>query len=113
MPIWRTRPVDSQSSLTLRSWQVVGLPDGSWHLVGFCAENREGRVSSGVCEFDSRSLRAQTGSGRIYILKGPPGGNLDAKYVWKRWASLNQVADWEDVSAAVWQQHQKVRAKGD
>ena len=107
MPIWHTNSVDDQGALTLRGWQVFQLPGGNRHLVAYCIENREGRVSSGVRELDSRTLRATTGSGRVYSLKGPPGGNLDAKYVWKRWVSLNQVASWEDISAAVWHKHQE------
>lgn len=105
MPVWRTRPVDEQGTLTLTNWQVVELPDGDRHLVGYCVENREGRVSSVIREIDVRKMRARTGTGRVYVLRGRPGGNLDAEYVWKQWASLNGVESWEDITTKIWQRH--------
>jgi len=105
MPIWRTSPVSKQSSLTLESWKVLELPDGDRHLVGHCVENREGRVSSVVRKIDLSSLRAVTGRGRVYALRGRPGGNLDAEYVWQRWVELNAVSSWTDVTESVWEEH--------
>lgn len=111
MPVWRTRPVKEQRLLTLRSWQVLQLPDGDRHLVGYCIENNEGRVSSVVREVDAKTLRVKTGTGRTYVLKGRPGGNLDAEYVWRQWAAANSIESWEDVTGEVWQQHQYARVR--
>ena len=110
MPVWHTRPVDEQDSLTLSNWQVVQLSNGDRHLVGYCVENREGRVSSVVRELDTRELCARTATGRIYTLRGQPGGNLDAAYVWKQWAALNSVDSWKDVTTAIWQEHRDARS---
>jgi len=105
MPVWRAQPVQEQSALTLRSWQVVQLPNGERHLVGYCIENKEGRTSSVLRQIDVRTLNVTTRSGRTYVLDGPPGHNPDADYVWKRWTVLNAVRSWEDASASVWQCH--------
>lgn len=106
MPVWNSRSVDEQGGLTLTDWQVVQLPNGDLHLIGYCVENREGRVSSVVRDLAPRELRARTETGRKYLLMGPPGGNIDAEYVWTRWAALNLVDSWKDVTAAIWQEHQ-------
>ena len=105
MPVWHTLPVDDQGCLTLTSWQVLQLPSGDRHLVGYCIENSEGRVSTVVREFDTGKLHAKTDSGRVYILRGRPGGDLEAAYVWERWTRINSADSWEDVTAAVWAQH--------
>jgi hypothetical protein len=105
MPIWRTHPVEEQDSLTMRSWRIVELPEGDRHLVGFCVENFEGRVSSVIRTFDPQALRAVTSTGRVYTLCGRPGVNADAEYVWNRWLALNAQAMWTDVTALVWDEH--------
>lgn len=108
MPVWRTRPVQEQGQLTLDSWQVMELPNGDRHLVGYCVENREGRASSVVRRIDDKTLRVTTGTGRIYVLRGRPGTDLDAEYVWGRWREVNKVESWSDVTSSVWQQHLNV-----
>lgn len=106
MPVWRTLPVAEQAGLTLRNWRVIQLADGAQHLAGYCIENHEGRVSSVVREIDYERLIARTEAGRVYVLQGKPGADADAKYVWRRWASLNAVVSWEDVSRSVWSRHE-------
>ena len=105
MPVWRTIPVQAQPELTLKSWRVYELPSGDRHLVGYCIQNREGRVSSAVRTLDAVALRAITRRGRVYELSGQPGVNLDAEYVWNRWAGLNSVTSWTDVTEAFWNDH--------
>lgn len=111
MPVWPTRPVTDQSRLTLRSWRVIQTPGGAQHLIRYCIENREGRVSSVVQEIDYETLIARTGTGRVYALQGGPGADADAKYVWRRWAALNAVEPWEDVTRSV-DQGTEVRPRG-
>jgi len=105
MPVWRTRPVEEQSTLTLEAWKVIELPGGDRHLVGYCIENREGRVSSVIRDFDPSSLRAKTKTGRVYRLRGGPGANLDAEYVWGIWARVNFASSWTDVTELAWNEH--------
>lgn len=105
MPVWRTKPVEEQSTLTLERWRVLELADGDRHLVGHCTENCAGRVSSALQQFDPSAMRAVTCTGRVYTLRGPPSINLNAEYVWAKWADLYSVTAWTDVTRAVWAQH--------
>lgn len=111
MSIWRTKPVSDQPSLSLDSWRVYELPDGSRHLVGYCVENGEGRVTSAVAEFDTLTMAVKTASGRAYSLRGAPGFNSDAMYVWTAWVTINKVTDFTDVSNLVHEEHLAAVAK--
>ena len=111
MPVWCTRPVSEQGELALRNWKVLQLPNGERHLIGYCVENREGRVSSVVREIDYGSLTAVTRAGRKYVLHGLPGVDLDAQHVWKRGAAFNAVRSWEDVTCTVWSMHESSRSQ--
>lgn len=99
--IWATRPVTEQPALTLKSWSVRQLADGGRHFVGYCPENREGRVSSAIVEFDRHTRRGRTTTGRVYELAGKPGWDSDAEYVWQRWLGINEETVWTDVTAEV------------
>ena len=109
MPVWRTRPTEEQNTLTLEDWKILELQNGDRHLVGHCIENQEGRVSSAIRNFDPGSLRFQTKAGRVYLLHGPPGINMDAEYVWARWAFVNSVSSWTDVTEVAWNKHLAVQ----
>ena len=110
MPVWNTLSAQVQPELTLRSWQVMQLPCGDLHLVGYCIENSEGRTSSAVEVFDKERLVAMTDSGRVYRLLGSPGGNLDAEYVWRRWARINDATEWTDIGPAIWREVKAARS---
>lgn len=112
MPVWRTAPVSSQPELSLRSWRIFELPNGDRHLVGYCTENQEGRVSTAIRTFDASALHATTATGRVYALHGSPGVDLDADYVWSRWARTNSVESWTDVTEPVWDEHVASAAVG-
>ena len=71
---WRLYQVKAHG---IRSRHLVGLADG------------EGRVCSGIVQWDLRSLCATTSSGRVYQLVGPPDWNADADYVFGRWKAVN------------------------
>jgi hypothetical protein len=105
MSIWSTRPVTEQGILTLSEWRIMEFPDGERHLVGYCLENDEGRVSSSVLALEQKTLRATTSSGRLYLLSGAPGHNSDAMYVWGQWAIINSIESWTDITDAVWNEH--------
>ena len=111
MNVWTIASVDEEPETTLTSWQVLELPSGDRHLVGYAIEAREGRVSSCVEVFDRESLRAVTSSGRAYQLKGRPGVDKDAQCVWRTWARINQATQFSDVSAEVWASHTSVKAR--
>lgn len=99
MPIWDTQPPSRQPELTLKQWRVKQLPDGDRHLMGYCLENGEGRVSSRIVRLDCGSRIVETGSGRIYQLQGPPGNHMDAEYVWNFWLRANGLSKAKDVTS--------------
>lgn len=103
MSVWTIAEVSDEPETTLTNWQVIELPNGDRHLVGYAIEAREGRVSSFVEFFDQASLRAVTSSGRTYQLEGRPGIDRDGEYVWRRWARINHATEFKDVSAEVWE----------
>lgn len=109
MAIWNVEPVADQPDLSLVSWQVMQVPDGGRHFVGYCPENREGRASSVIELMDLERLQGITSSARVYRLRGKPGWNPDAEHVWRRWAAINEVTAWQDVTAEVWRAHLATR----
>lgn len=101
MPIWTTRPVDAQPSLTLVRWRIFQSDRHELHFVGYCAENYEGRVSSAIQNFDPVTQRGVTQSGRVYELFGPSGFDEDAQYVWQLWLRVHNVSSCTDVTDEV------------
>ena len=75
---------------------------GERRLVG-TRDDFTGRVSTAVTTFDPRRMVATTESGRIYQLRGAPGHNADAQYVWEQWCLVNGVLKSSDVTAAAYQ----------
>lgn len=116
MPVWNTHPVNEQPELTLKNWSTKEIKNPLGHaqvLVGYCLENREGRTSRPVVNIDLTSMRVTTESGRVYQLIGPPGHDLDAEYVFRRWCHINEVSHFTDVSADLWRAHLGARASRD
>lgn len=102
MPVWSTATVSEQPDLTIDAWRVLEVPGGAQHLVGFCLERCEGRVSTAIVRLDPRQRIAVSASGRSYRLVGKPGFNRDADYVWRQWVAVNGIKAWADVSPAIW-----------
>lgn len=111
MPIWPTRSITEQGAINLTEWRVLELHDGDRHLIGYCIENYEGRVSSTVLNLELKTLQATTKSGRLYLLNGDPGHNSDASYVWEQWAYIHSLETWIDVTDSVWTEHLAHRSK--
>ncbi|TDP60448.1 hypothetical protein DES47_11648 [Roseateles toxinivorans] len=99
--LWRAAPVREQPHAVLHDWQVHQLDNGDRHLVGWCEDQQEGRVTSRIVAFDAATRSCKTQSGRVYALRGPAGWNGDAQYVWARWQQLFRVQDPIEVSAEV------------
>ena len=100
--VWRVAAVSQQPSLTLVRWQVLQLPSGRRHFAGWAVQNREGRASTAIVEFDAASMCGVTASGRVYQLDGPPGEDSEGTYVWQAWSRINDELVWADVSKEVW-----------
>jgi len=100
MTIWNVATVEDQPEIFLVSWQVMETDEGTRHFVGYNLMG-EGRVSSAIQTFDRDHMVGQTRSGRVYKLKGPPGHNSDADYVWGRWRDINGINSYKVVTEEV------------
>lgn len=95
-------PVSIQPRTEMWRWrlyQVKAHGFRSRHLVGLA--DREGRVCSGIVQWDLKKLCATTVSGRVYQLMGPPGWNADADYVFEGWKAVNGCGHVKDMTHAL------------
>ena len=99
--VWSATSLTEVPEIELTRWQVMQLPHGDRHFVGWNVTEREGRVSSKIVEFDAATRRGRTCSGRVYQLRGPAGHDGDGAYTWGRWMRANAVVDCTDVSQKV------------
>lgn len=88
--IWQVASIEHEPHASLMSWRVfkVRLKDEALptlHLVGYAIEAREGRVSSAIQAFDLDKMLVRTASDRIYWLRGEPGYDGRAEFVWREW----------------------------
>lgn len=98
MPIWTLPSSNEVPDISLSSWRIFEINDGSRHFVGADTCDFTGRVSSAIAVFDRITLRGRTRSGRVYQLVGRNGWSLEGEYVWKRWCALNDVKSYSDVT---------------
>lgn len=79
--IWRASDVNPSKVVKLTRWSIKSTPEGCF-FVGH--DGFQGRVSTAVVKFDKEAMTGQTESGKIYVLQGPAGHNMDAEWVWDR-----------------------------
>ena len=99
--VWSVAPVSEQPEIDLEAWQVMQLPNGDRHFVGWNSTDREGRASSTILAFDAGTCRGRTRSGRVYQLCGRTGHDGDGLHTWQRWMRMNGATACVDVSAEV------------
>jgi hypothetical protein len=105
--IWTVASVDAEPKLALCQWRILEAtyadPDepATRHFIGCTVERLSGRVSSAIQVIDLETLRGVTDSGRVYELKGVPGQNLEAEYLWTVWGRVYGVSSWTDVTRLV------------
>jgi hypothetical protein len=103
MAIWKVAPTADQPDLTLTHWSIHEVASEIWvgntrYLVGWCVENREGRVTSAIVSWDPSTMIGTTKSGRRYKLHDRPGLHDDAEYTWNRWKRFSKITDDRDVT---------------
>ncbi|MEX3984064.1 hypothetical protein AB4Y45_34440 [Paraburkholderia sp. EG287A] len=98
MPLWNIASVGAEPEVSIASWRILEINDGTRHFVGLDGRDFSGRVSSAIVEFDHETLRGQTLSGRVYQLIGTPGRSDNADYVWQQWCVVNEVESFSDVT---------------
>lgn len=96
--MWGTPAVSEQPMIHLVRWRVIEIQGGERHYVGYNIEDREGRVSSSIQQFDATTSIGVTSSGRVYELIGDPEYDPDGEYVWRSWVRANKVETERDVS---------------
>jgi hypothetical protein len=102
MTVWNVESVNGEPEIVLIRWRVMETDTGELHLVGV-RDDFTGRVSAAVTSFDPLRMVATTESGRIYQLRGAPGYNAHAQYVWEQWCLVNGVRKFNDVTATAYQ----------
>lgn len=113
MNIWRASSIEETPELELTNWQIIEVDSDLWpgktrHFVGYNITEREGRVSSEIQVFDKQNMCGRTRSGRVYKLVGPPGGDLDAIYVWDFWKKRNQITSEIRVTDEMLVKHEEI-----
>ena len=112
MPIWTAPTVDEQPQMRLYPWRIFEFVLNGQvmrRIVGYDAGRNEARTTSPIQKFNPATMRADTRSGRIYELLGPPGGGHDSIYVWEQMAGASGITAWEDVSEKVYAEHIKAQ----
>lgn len=104
--VWACAPVSERPEVVLTRWRVyeVALPGDTKrtrHFVGYNPQDREGRVSSAIVQFDTATMCGVTQSGRVYELRGKSGWDGDADYTWNRWKGINGVTEAVDVTGEI------------
>jgi hypothetical protein len=69
MSIWVIAPVTAEPEAVLTRWCIFETDKDTRHFVGY--DGRSGRVSSFIVEFDPKTRKGTTASGRVYQLRGP------------------------------------------
>ena len=100
MTVWNVESVNGEPEIVLVRWRIMETDTGERHLVG-ARDDFTGRVSTAMTKFDPLRMVATTESGRIYQLRGAPGHNADARYVWEQWCLVNGVRKFNDVTDTV------------
>lgn len=91
MPIVPVVPVHAQPEVTLINWCIVESSTGERHFAGYCIEQRSGRFSTAILAYDPSTHMGLTCSGRIYLLQGSPGFDIDAQYLLYRIAAARDI----------------------
>ena len=55
--VWQATPLSERPVIELERWQVMQLPNGDRHFVGWNMTEGEGRASSKIVEFDDCRVR--------------------------------------------------------
>lgn len=102
MTVWSPAPVAEEPEAILTDWAAFevtrpGSPEPAVHLAGYVGRDG-GRTTSAVQEVDAATWRVRTRSGRVYVLRGPPGLNSDAMYTWNCWLHIQNAEVLRDVT---------------
>lgn len=100
---YRNAPgVDAQAEVTLSTWRVFCDAHGDHVLFGFHSGGKTLRMTTPIKEFDAAAGVVTTGSGRRYILSGPPVVNPGILAAMEFYALQYSVVLEADVTGEFW-----------
>lgn len=117
MSVWSMPTVENEPTALLCRWRVYRfvVDDKHWDvLTGWDIGHACGRCSTPVIVLDAKQAIAQTRSGRVYVLEGPPGCDDDALYVFHARYGTQVPSPFrlEEVTDTYWHQIQSGAACG-
>lgn len=98
MNTWSMPSVTREPEVRLLRWRIfrLTLDDQRWDvLIGWDCQNRCGRCSTPVVEFDPVRRSVRTRSGRRYHLEGKPSFDDDALYVFEARFGAGVPGGWQ------------------
>jgi len=104
--VWQSAPVSESPVVVLVGWHVfeVKLPcrsERTRHFSGTKAQDGHGKASTPIVAFDPATRRGMTESGRVYVLDGSEGLEVNAACAWDAFVRVNRAVDIVDVSAEI------------
>jgi len=104
--VWQVSPVSEKPDVVLVGWHVFGvqLPGRAGHTRHFSrtkVEDGHGKASTGIVAFDRLVRRGVTESGRVYLLDGSPGVEVNAAFAWDAFVRVNRAENIVDVSSEI------------
>lgn len=98
-------PPDDEANMEVHSWRLLKAPSGDLHLGTL--RDREGdravvRLTSALARIDATERVATTGSGRTYVLMGPPERRPLERQAIRNGAAHLGLADGIDISDQIW-----------
>jgi hypothetical protein len=91
--VWSAADLSAEPQIRLIEWTIKQDQHGNRYFVGTRADDRTGRVSTRIVEFDENRRRGRTQSGRVYELVGPPGYSSNGEYVWSTYKRVNKIVE--------------------
>lgn len=91
--MWMSPEVDVEPRIRLIDWTIKEDIAGNRYFVGTREDDRLGRVSTPIVEFDHEQHCGRTLSGRIYELTGAPGRSSNGDYVWSIFKAAHGIEE--------------------
>jgi hypothetical protein len=98
-------PSAHETSIEVHSWRLLKAPTGELHLGTLRdpqGDRASVRLTSALASINATARVAKTGSGRTYVLVGPPESRLLERQAIRNGAAHLGLADGIDISDKIW-----------
>lgn len=104
--VWQSATVSESPVVVLVGWHVfevklLGRAERTRHFAGTRAQDGHGKASTPIVAFDPATRRGTTESGRVYVLEGSTGLEVNVACAWDAFVRVNRAADIVDVSVEI------------